>query len=677
MISGLWIIILLFGSLILVNNTKIYEINNNIITLKRLSLLVSIGILYVVLYWWYQYSNNGGYELIESVNNLLVGIDSISIYFILLIGLILPLCILGNWNSIKINIGLYNIIILTLGILLLINFICIDILSFYILFESTLIPLFILIGVYGAENKEKAAYYVLLYTLVSSLFMLLSICVTTYILNTTSYLIYTQYVLSLDLQVLLWIGIMLAILVKSPLYPLHIWLPVVHSESPLGGSIILASIVLKLTIYLIIRWMLPFLAEASILYYPTVYIICLLTIIIVSLITVVQVDLKVIIAYSSISQIGSLIYYNLWYNKLMQHTICRKYIKYLYFKYLFLLNTNLLNYIFIWFNRVPYGSTLAKGEAIIKLIFKLVKILINYIYNPQIIKAHSMLVRISEAIRVLLIINYNHISRKIYSFFNYHHYNIRYYSLNNKQKELSDKKFNEWLAGLIDGNGYFQQRKINNLFSLSITMDLRDERCLYIIKQRLGGNVKLLKNKKAVRYHLHHKDGIINLAQRINGLIRTPTRINQFKILCDTYNIKYIKPRPLTFDNGWLSGFFDADGSISINITNYTLNISLVQKDKSVLEELSKVYPGNIYIHTKKTNKINESFRFVITREHDLYNMLNNYFKYNPSRTKKLNRIVKINDFFMYKSIKAYNNEPDTASNKAWIKFKNKWDNFE
>lgn len=304
MLIGLWIIVLLFISLIVVYNVRIYEGKSSTVDIKRGALFVSIGMLYVVLYWWYIYSNNGGFELVESVNTLLVGIDSVSLYFIILIGLIIPLCILGNWNSIKVNIGLYNIIIIILGILLLINFICIDILSFYILFESTLIPLFILIGIYGAENKEKAAYYVLIYTLVSSLFMLVSICVTTYILNTTSYLVYTQYVLSLDIQVLLWLGIMIAIMVKTPLYPLHIWLPVVHSESPLGGSIILASIVLKLTIYLIIRWMLPFLSEASILYYPTVYVICILTIVITSLITIVQVDLKVIIAYSSISHMA-------------------------------------------------------------------------------------------------------------------------------------------------------------------------------------------------------------------------------------------------------------------------------------------------------------------------------------------------------------------------------------
>lgn len=190
------------------------------------------------------------------------------------------------------------------GIILLINYLCIDLLSFYIFFEVSLIPLFILIGIYGANNKEKAAYYVLVFTFTSSLFMLLSIVITTYMINTTSCLIYSQFILSLDLQILLWIGIMLGILVKTPLFPFHVWLPVVHSESPLGGSIILAGLILKLTVYLIIRWLLPFLAEASIIFYPTVYIICILTIIYTSLTTLAQIDLKVIIAYSSISHMG-------------------------------------------------------------------------------------------------------------------------------------------------------------------------------------------------------------------------------------------------------------------------------------------------------------------------------------------------------------------------------------
>lgn len=200
--------------------------------------------------------------------------------------------------------NLYILLVLLIGILLLINFITLELLSFYILFESTLIPLFMLVGMYGSVNKEKAAYYILLYTLFGSLFMLLSICMTTYLLKSTSYYVYNGLIISIDLQIILWLGLFIAIMIKSPLFPLHIWLPVVHSESPLAGSIILASLVLKLTIYLIVRWMLPILSEGTLIFTPLVYVICLLTIILVSLITIVQVDLKVIIAYSSISHMG-------------------------------------------------------------------------------------------------------------------------------------------------------------------------------------------------------------------------------------------------------------------------------------------------------------------------------------------------------------------------------------
>ena len=241
---------------------------------------------------------------ISNIHNMLLGLDSISLYLIVLTAIIIPISLLSNWNSIKNNIATFNILILLLAILLLINYLCIDLLSFYIFFEATLMPLFVLIGIFGANNKEKAAYYILIFTFTSSLFMLLSIIVTTYIINNTSYLIYTQLILSLDLQILLWIGIMLGILVKTPLFPFHVWLPVVHSESPLAGSIILAGIILKLTVYLIIRWLLPFLAEASIIFNPTIYVICILTIIYTSLITLVQIDLKVIIAYSSISHMA-------------------------------------------------------------------------------------------------------------------------------------------------------------------------------------------------------------------------------------------------------------------------------------------------------------------------------------------------------------------------------------
>ena len=308
---GLYIIILGFISIIGINNKDIItSIWPKLV--KQASLILSIISLYIILYWWYIYETNiNGYQLITNIYNISLGLDSISLYLIILTGIIIPISLLSNWNNIKNNNilrqsheGKFNILILLLGIILLINYLAIDLLSFYIFFEASLIPLFILIGIYGANNKEKAAYYVLIFTFTSSLFMLLSIVVTTYMINTTSCLIYSQFILSIDLQILLWIGIMLGILVKTPLFPFHVWLPVVHSESPLGGSIILAGLILKLTVYLIIRWLLPFLAEASIIFYPTVYIICILTIIYTSLTTLAQIDLKVIIAYSSISHMG-------------------------------------------------------------------------------------------------------------------------------------------------------------------------------------------------------------------------------------------------------------------------------------------------------------------------------------------------------------------------------------
>lgn len=119
----------------------------------------------------------------------------------LLTAIILPISLLANWNSIRE--GQFNLIVLLLGGILLVNYLCIDLLSFYVLFEASLIPLFILLGVYGAGKKERAAYYVMIFTFTGSLFLLLSLVVTSYLLGTTSCLIYSQFVLSVDLQMLL------------------------------------------------------------------------------------------------------------------------------------------------------------------------------------------------------------------------------------------------------------------------------------------------------------------------------------------------------------------------------------------------------------------------------------------------------------------------------------------
>lgn len=228
--------------------------------------------------------------------------DGIADILILLTAYLLPLCIISNWNNVK-NILFYELV-LNLGIILLINFMCQDMTSFYVYFEASLAPLFILIGLYGAANKDKAADYILLYTLFSSLFMLLAIALYEVILDNTDYQATSLLVLSIDLQCILFLAISIGIAVKTPLAPLHTWLPVVHSESPLAGSILLAGVILKLAIFAIIRLILPTLSDASILYTPFVYVICVITIIYTCIITLRQTDLKVIIAYSSISHMS-------------------------------------------------------------------------------------------------------------------------------------------------------------------------------------------------------------------------------------------------------------------------------------------------------------------------------------------------------------------------------------
>lgn len=228
--------------------------------------------------------------------------DGIADILIILTAYLIPLSIISNWNTIN-NI-LYYELVLNLGIILLLNFICQDMTSFYIYFEVSLAPLFIMIGMYGASNKDKASDYILIYTLFSSLFMLLAIALYDVLLDNTDYQSTSLLVLSIDLQCILFLAISIGIAVKTPLAPVHTWLPVVHSESPLAGSILLAGVILKLAIYAIIRLILPTLSDAVVLYTPLVYVICVITIIYTSIITLRQTDLKVIIAYSSISHMA-------------------------------------------------------------------------------------------------------------------------------------------------------------------------------------------------------------------------------------------------------------------------------------------------------------------------------------------------------------------------------------
>jgi len=228
-----------------------------------------------------------------------------------------------------------------------------------------------------------------------------------------------------------------------------------------------------------------------------------------------------------------------------------------------------------------------------------------------------------------------------------------------------DKQFNQWLAGLIDGEGCFKLSK-KGYASLEIVSHIRDKNCLYQIKQKFGGAVKLRTNLNHLRFRMHHKQGILDIINAVNGEIRNPIRLLQLSKICDKYNIPVIHPIPLTYDNGWLSGFFDSDGSIYLNLKSSQVLITASQKNKYLLDILCELYGGSIYI--EKT-----SFKWIVYRKSEISKLLE-YFKLNPCRSAKLNRINAIPKYFDLRDIKAHLQEESTILGKAWKKFLLRWD---
>ena len=230
-----------------------------------------------------------------------LGVDGLSIYFVLLTTIIVPIALLSNWNSIKENTKSYVIVILLLESLLLAVFLVLDILLFYVFFESILPPLFLLIGLFGSSNKVRASFYLFLYTLFGSLFLLLSILTMSSVMGTTDFDALYKTNFNYSTQLYLFYGIFIAFAIKTPTIFLNTWLLKAHVESPLGGSILLAGIVLKLSLYGIFRLILPLLSKASLDYTFIVYLIGVITIIYASFSTLRTIDIKELIAYSSVS----------------------------------------------------------------------------------------------------------------------------------------------------------------------------------------------------------------------------------------------------------------------------------------------------------------------------------------------------------------------------------------
>jgi hypothetical protein len=202
-------------------------------------------------------------------------------------------------------------------------------------------------------------------------------------------------------------------------------------------------------------------------------------------------------------------------------------------------------------------------------------------------------------------------------------------------------------------------------------MELRDKHCLYQVKDKFGGSVKLRSGANHLRYRLHHKEGLLALIQAVNGLIRNPNRIFQLNKICDKYGIELIQPLSLTYNNGWLAGFIDSDGSVYLNLQSDQILITASQKNKLLLDPLVDLYGGKIYIL-----KTTEAFKWTVYKKQEIQDLLE-YFSLCPLRSAKHARIKLIPKYFELRSLKAHKASQTSVLGKAWKYFLIKWNNYE
>jgi NADH-ubiquinone oxidoreductase chain 4 len=307
MLLSLLLLIPLLGIFVISTSMSYISTLLNVRRIKLIALITSILNLFVsiIIFALFDFSTNQ-FQFVQEYHEIsyydfYLGLDGLSIYFIMLTTIIIPIALLSNWVSIRDNVRSYLIIMLLLETLLLAVFLVLDILLFYIFFESILPPLFLLIGIFGSSNKVRASFYLFLYTLLGSLFLLLSILTMSSIMGSTDFDALYKTNFNYNTQLFLFYGIFIAFAVKTPTIFLNTWLLKAHVESPLGGSIVLAAIVLKLSLYGIFRLILPLLPKAHLDYTYIIYLIGVITVVYASFSTLRTIDVKELIAYSSVS----------------------------------------------------------------------------------------------------------------------------------------------------------------------------------------------------------------------------------------------------------------------------------------------------------------------------------------------------------------------------------------
>ncbi len=250
-----------------------------------------------------------GFQLIERKEWLgpivwQLGVDGVSMPFVLLTAFLMPFCILASWESVTKRVREYMIAFLVLETMMLGVFVALDTVLFYVFFEAGLIPMFLIIGIWGGQRRIYASFKLFLYTLLGSVLMLLAIMFMYWDAGTTDIVKLLAHKFDPRFQTWLWLAFFASFAVKMPMWPVHTWLPDAHVEAPTAGSVILAGILLKMGGYGFIRFSLPMFPDASVYFAPLIFALSIIAIIYTSLVAMMQDDIKKLIAYSSVAHMG-------------------------------------------------------------------------------------------------------------------------------------------------------------------------------------------------------------------------------------------------------------------------------------------------------------------------------------------------------------------------------------
>ena len=279
--------------------------------IRNVALLTTVFTFVLSLFIWAGFDGGyAGFQMVEKVEWLgsgisyHMGVDGISMLFVILITFIMPLCILASWESVESRVKEYMIAFLILETIMIGVFCALDIVLFYVFFEASLVPMFIIIGVWGGKRRVYASFKFFLYTLLGSVLMLLAIMAMFWQSGTTDIPTLLTHDFPASMQTWLWLAFFASFAVKMPMWPVHTWLPDAHVEAPTAGSVILAAILLKMGGYGFLRFSLPMFPDASLYFQPFVFTLSIVAIIYTSLVALMQEDIKKLIAYSSVAHMG-------------------------------------------------------------------------------------------------------------------------------------------------------------------------------------------------------------------------------------------------------------------------------------------------------------------------------------------------------------------------------------